>query len=488
MPGKKAIVNPDPTTVGFDEAHPYKHDVEEAVLGSVLIDPDCFHRLAAILNAYDFYIARHTWVWEAFEHLIETGSKIDYLTVQSELERTGKLEEVGGPAFLMALANRTPSSLHAEVYANLVREDSARRSILINLRAAATQVVNPGKSMGEILETLLAASKQATGSPTASYSVRSGLDAMIPRPAVKYLLEKLIYEKSVTVLYGDGGTKKTWSAIYLGVCISNGIPFGDLETSKTPVLYIDEEIGETEMDIRTAFCIRGSLTEANENFKYISLAPFYLDDPQGEAILLNEILSQKSGLVIFDALSELMTGDENSKEETQPVFNAMRRIADKTGAAILMIHHASKDKKNYRGSTVIRNAPDILIRIESEEDSDFINFKTEKNRKNKVTKWAMHATWTENLFYLEHSEGTKRSKPLSKSCEFVIRYLTANHASELQAIVGAADTCTPKAAQLAIYKLVNLGIVFRTNPSDSDRVKAIYDLTKEFLDSKTEKT
>ena len=463
-------------SIGFDEAHPHNREAEEAVLGAVLIDPACFPRLDAILKPQDFYIIKHWWIWQAFEHLAKAGTPIDFLTVPSELEKAGRLKESGGPAFLTVLMNQTPSSLNAEAYARLVREHAARRQILEGIRQTATIAGDPKKSLDEILKSLLEATQKATGSEMRRYSVRSVEYALEPRPNINYLLEGLIYEKSITVLYGDGGTKKTWTGIYLGVCVGNGLPFGDLATQKTPVLFIDEENGESEMAIRTAFCVRGALANQNTDFRYISLAAFHLDNPQDEAILTNEILAQKAGLVIFDALADLMIGDENSKQETQPVFNALRRITEKTEAAIVVIHHTNKQGL-FRGSSVIRDAPDILVKVESDEDSHFINFKTEKNRKGKSVRWSMFATWTEDRFYLGHSE--KQEKTLNKVEEFIIEYLTDQGEVEkigIQKAVEDADIGTAKAAENSIYALEGVGKIIRTNPTQSKKVRAIYSI------------
>jgi hypothetical protein len=278
-------------------------------------------------------------------------------------------------------------------------------------------------------------------------------------------------------MYGDGGTKKTWAGMYLAACVASGAPWGDIETHQRRVLFVDEENGESEISERAARCIRGALADASADLRYISLAGFHLDDPKDEAILTAEILAQAAGLVILDALADLMVGDENSKQETQPVFNALRRITEKTGAAILVIHHANK-QGGHRGSSVIKDAPDILLKVESEPESNFITFKTEKNRKGKAVLWVMHATWTEDRFTLSPAEKQEKTKPLNKSQEYVLRYLTEHGPSPLCEIEGGADTCSADAARRAVYNLKSLGMIRRTNPSNSGRIMSIWDLEK----------
>ena len=117
-------VTPGPLVV------PHHLEAEEAVLGSVLINPEAYYQVAQFLLADDFYIHRHRWIWDAFNRLHERRSPIDLLTVSQELDRQGHLAEVGGPAYLTALISNVPTSLHAEAYGRIVEETAIRRRML----------------------------------------------------------------------------------------------------------------------------------------------------------------------------------------------------------------------------------------------------------------------------------------------------------------------------------------------------------------------
>jgi len=90
----------------------------------------------------------------------------------------------------------------------------------------------------------------------------------------------------------------------------------------------------------------------------------------------------------------------------------------------------------------------------------------------------MYATWMEDSFYLRQADAPEKTKPLSKSQKYVIRYLTEHGASPLNEIEGAADTCSPEAARKAVYNLRSLGMIRRTNPSNSGRIMSIWDMEK----------
>lgn len=109
---------------------PHSREAEEAVIGSVLINPEAYYDVASFLRADDFYIHRHRWVWETFSRLHEQRVPIDFLTVSQELDQQGQLAEVGGPAYLTALVNNVPTSLHAEAYGHIIEETAIRRRML----------------------------------------------------------------------------------------------------------------------------------------------------------------------------------------------------------------------------------------------------------------------------------------------------------------------------------------------------------------------
>ena len=109
---------------------PHSREAEEAVLGSVLINPESYYDVAQFLQADDFYIHRHRWIWETFQRLHERRTPVDFLTVSEELDELGQLAEVGGPAYLTALINNVPTSLHAEAYGRIVEETAIRRRML----------------------------------------------------------------------------------------------------------------------------------------------------------------------------------------------------------------------------------------------------------------------------------------------------------------------------------------------------------------------
>lgn len=108
----------------------HNREAEESVLGAILIFPDAYFQVAPFLKAEDFYIHRNRWVWEAIRHLHEERRPIDILTVVDALDRAGKLDEIGGSAYLTTLVNATPTAMHIESHGEIVAEMAVRRRML----------------------------------------------------------------------------------------------------------------------------------------------------------------------------------------------------------------------------------------------------------------------------------------------------------------------------------------------------------------------
>lgn len=127
----------DSEPAALPQVIPHSREAEEALLGSVLINPEAYFDAAQFIKPEDFYIHRHRWVWQAFVHLVEQRQPIDILTVTEDLDQHGHLAEIGGAAYLTALVNNVPTSLHAEAYARLVEQTAIRRRMIEAANAIA---------------------------------------------------------------------------------------------------------------------------------------------------------------------------------------------------------------------------------------------------------------------------------------------------------------------------------------------------------------
>ncbi len=150
---------------------PHSREAEEAVIGSILIDPHAYHDVAQFLQADDFYIHRYRYIWDAITSLQEQLTPVDILTVTDALEKAGHLEEIGGPSHLVALINNIPTALHAESYAHIIEQMAIRRRMLEAANQVAKLAYQHDMALGEILDASDAAISDA-GARLATQTLR----------------------------------------------------------------------------------------------------------------------------------------------------------------------------------------------------------------------------------------------------------------------------------------------------------------------------
>lgn len=108
----------------------YNIEAEQGVCGAVLLNGAAYAVARHILQPGDFYLLRHTYIWEACEQLYSTETPIDYLTLTDRLRQNGRLADLDNGAYLTQIAGSTPTATYIRVYAELVKRDALRRDVL----------------------------------------------------------------------------------------------------------------------------------------------------------------------------------------------------------------------------------------------------------------------------------------------------------------------------------------------------------------------
>lgn len=106
---------------------PHNEEAEQVVLGSILINPHCIGDVNALLAPGAFYIERNNIIYQA---MLRLEAAIDEITLAHELNRMGKLEAIGGAAYLSHLVAVTPTSIHAVHYAKIVSGLASYRQLI----------------------------------------------------------------------------------------------------------------------------------------------------------------------------------------------------------------------------------------------------------------------------------------------------------------------------------------------------------------------
>lgn len=132
---------------------PQDLDAEQAVLGSILLEPEAAARAFAIVNPDDFYRMFHRDICQAMVTVNNRNEPVDLVTVSAELRRNGKLEEVGGGEYLTALIGEVPTAAHVTRYANIVAEKAVLRRLIKAGSAIQGLGFDNPEDVGETLDT-----------------------------------------------------------------------------------------------------------------------------------------------------------------------------------------------------------------------------------------------------------------------------------------------------------------------------------------------
>ena len=137
---------------------PHSIEAEQSVLGGLMLDNDAWLKVADLIGENDFYRTDHQLIYHAIGRLTEKNRPADVITVAEEIDRLGKLEEVGGLAYLGQLVQSTPSAANIRRYAEIVHERYVLRELAKVGNEIADSAYNPdGREAEELLDTAEAA-------------------------------------------------------------------------------------------------------------------------------------------------------------------------------------------------------------------------------------------------------------------------------------------------------------------------------------------
>jgi replicative DNA helicase len=148
----------------FERLPPHDIQAEEAVVASLIVDGEAIFKIAPILQPGDFFREANGWTYEACLALWERNEAINQITVAHELDRRGRLEDVGGLSFLSRIITDLPTPIGVEYFAQIVKRDATYRQ-MVGVAGAIAQIAYEG---GADLEGALSKAEALV------YALRSG--------------------------------------------------------------------------------------------------------------------------------------------------------------------------------------------------------------------------------------------------------------------------------------------------------------------------
>jgi hypothetical protein len=201
---------------------------------------------------------------------------------------------------------------------------------------------------------------------------------------IKWLVDGILPEKSITILGGDVGNLKTYTALYIALCCSKGHAcFGNFVTEKIRVLYIDEENRKETIYSRLHALYSGLDLDKNEDIdlEFMICYDIKLSTSRSSNlhILERKLKAFRPHLVIVDSLVRVMEGNENDVQEVRKVFDILKNFIINYESSWLLLHHTRKGngtrtkyKDDLRGSSDFGAFVDIIMMINKLDDETYL--------------------------------------------------------------------------------------------------------------------
>lgn len=323
---------------------PHSLEAERSVLGAALLAPSAVDALVSGTDVADFYKPAHQHIAHAIRTLTSVDSPVDVVTVGDQLRRDGLLDSAGGIPALLELQNDTPSVSSAARYAKIVHDAGILRR-LIDTAASITEAAyghhDPPAALahaGQLLDRLTSNSvvDDDFGWDIADIAALLAGDL---EPEEATLLRRtdgagLLYPGKVHNFQAEPTSGKSWIACYLCAEV--------LELGGS-ALYLDNE--DTGHGIlRRMIQVGASPAALRTRFAYRQLTSRF---GPAQKLSLDRILDELNpDVVIIDGVAEALTREGLSEDKADDIvrwFDLFPRPIARTGAAVALLDHVSKD-------------------------------------------------------------------------------------------------------------------------------------------------
>lgn len=380
---------------------PHSTNAEEAVLGSILINPDAYNEASAIITREMFFIERNGMVWSAIKRLVERNEEVDNVTVVEELRTVGELEEIGGLARITFLINVTPSALYTETYALMIERASIKRGYLAAAGAVAKAATGESDDIDAVIDECetaimaVAQDRHKAGLSTASVVMREVFDS-VEAARISGIsgqstgltdLDKLLgglQDTDLVVVAGRPGMGKTslGLTICFNRCVAGGVP-----------LILSKEMGQKQLGqrmiamdsgISTHKMRTGKLDDREwqlfvDSFNKISQFKFLVDDSSNMPLSTLASMARRAkkdngmDLVIVDYIQLVKGVGDNRTQQVGSVARTLKGLARELKIPVLCMAQLNRNLENRQDkrpvlsdlaeSGEIENAADVVIFI-----------------------------------------------------------------------------------------------------------------------------
>ena len=386
---------------------PQALDLEEVVLGAMMIDKKGVDEVVDLLSPESFYKEAHQHIFAAILILFEKSDPIDLLTVSGQLKKEGKLEKVGGDFYLISLTQKVSSSAHIEFHARIILQKFIQRSLIKISSEIIEESYDESVDVFDLLDNAESKLYDITMG-NVKKSTETAQDLVIQ---AKKKIEEIANKEGLSgvpsgfervdkvtsgwqpsdlvIIAARPGMGKTALTLSMArnMAVNNNVPvaFFSLEMSSVQLItrLISSETGLSSEKLRTGRLEKHEWEQLNVKVKSLEQAPLFIDDTPALSIFdlrakARRLASQhKIKLLIVDYLQLMTVGGNNKtgnrEQEISTISRNLKSLAKELDIPVIALSQLSRAVETRTGS----KRPILSDLRESgaiEQDADIVSF------------------------------------------------------------------------------------------------------------------
>ena len=385
---------------------PQAIELEEVVLGAMMIDKKGVDEVIDILNPEAFYKEVHQYIFEAIFKLFQKSEPIDILTVSNQLKKDENHERVGGDFYLISLTQKVSSSAHIEFHARIILQKYIQRSLIKISNEIITDSYDESKDVFDLLDNAESKlydvtqgniKKSSESAQTLVIQAKNKIEAVSNKEGLSGVasgfnkIDKLTagwQESDLVIIAARPGMGKTALSLSMAsnIAINSKIPlaFFSLEMSSIQLItrMISSETGLDANKLRTGKLEKHEWEQLNVRVKNLENAPLYIDDTPSLSIFdlrakARRLVSQKGVKIIIVDYLQLMTAGANIKtgnreQEISTISRNLKALAKELKIPVIALSQLSRMVEGRTSKRPLLS--DLRESGAIEQDADIVSF------------------------------------------------------------------------------------------------------------------
>ena len=385
---------------------PQAIDLEEVVLGAMMIDKKGVDEVIDILTPEAFYKESHQLIFESIFSLFQKSEPIDLLTVSNQLKKDNNHERIGGDFYLISLTQKVSSSAHIEFHARIILQKFIQRSLIKISNEIITDSYDEAKDVFDLLDNAESKlydvtqgniKKSSESAQSLVIQAKNKIESVSNKEGLSGVssgfskIDKLTagwQESDLVIIAARPGMGKTALSLSMAsnIAINNKIPlaFFSLEMSSIQLItrMISSETGLDANKLRTGKLEKHEWEQLNVRVKNLENAPLYIDDTPSLSIFdlrakARRLVSQKDvKIIIVDYLQLMTTGANiktgNREQEISTISRNLKALAKELNIPVIALSQLSRMVEGRTSKRPLLS--DLRESGAIEQDADIVSF------------------------------------------------------------------------------------------------------------------